>query len=124
MKQAEVISILKIHLPNDIFNKRVYRYRLQNGIYCYKSEKYLRDASVLLCGQLSELINENDIDLMEIRKHGLLSTVKNGICPKQSAENFQFRILRRHSEKLMVIDNMLYAILLIDLCINSNNLNL
>lgn len=123
MNQAETINTLGIHLPNYIFDKRIYRYRVGKGIYCYKVESYLKNSVCLLSNQLSDLINENDIDLAVIRQNGLLSTIKKGMSLKQESERLQTRIIKHFSVKEKVIDNMLFAIITIDYSLNFNSNN-
>jgi len=121
MKQKELIKTLSIVLPHHKMNRYgTSRYRLINDIYCPKIGMYLKDCRTNLIEQLDFLINDNYIDLCLLREYGLLTPIKGGINPSDSAVTFEMYVMRNYEAKIKVINNILYAINLIDFHINNN----
>jgi len=121
MKQRELISTLIIVLPFKRMNKyQTSYYRLSNNIHCPKIGVYLKECRVKLIEQLDMIINDNSIDLCVLRDYGLLATIKGGINTSDSAETFERFVMNNYNIKMKVINNILFAINLIDHHINNN----
>ena len=123
MQQIELIKTLKLKFSNTrLKNYRQSFYRSNNGIYCYRLQNHFINCRNVLISELDSLINENDIDLANLKHYGLLRCIKT-----EKYIEFNMYFLENYLEsnfklKTETIDKMLDAINLIDECINSNNL--
>ena len=121
MKQRELITELLIVLPFKRMNKyQTSYYRLLNNIHCPKIGVYLKECRFKLIEQLDMIINDNSIDLCVLREYGLLATVKGGVNPSDSASTFERYVMNNYEIKMKVINNILFAINLIDYHTNNN----
>lgn len=120
MQQSEIVTLLRIHLSNKQIDKfTTTRSRLKKGYYCYVFNRYLHRAKNELILQLGYLINDDYIDLEALRDLGLYETIRmNSIQYYPSIHDFSKIVKGKYSVKEKVIDNMLYAIILIDYSIN------
>lgn len=124
LQQIEVIRELKIHLSSKQIKKYRSTYsRIQNGIYCWYFHHYLSKARIELIEQLDSLINHDYIELDRLKDLGLYETARlNSVPYKISCSTFEIQIRKYYSLKEKVIDNMLFAINLIDYHTNNNTL--
>ena len=118
MKQLEIINKLKIHIPIVVNNHITIRKRITRGEYCYNAENIFKKGCNCLIENLNSLVNENYIDLNTLKEYGFNGCVKQEMYPKHTCHAFQNNIMNKFSVKEKVIDNMLYAILLIDYSLN------
>jgi hypothetical protein len=118
MKQVDVIKILGIHIPFNTKNQITVRKRLESKRYCFYAEMLLIKGRNDLVKNLNSLIADNYIECEELRESGCLPCLKQGLHPNRSYDDFQTIMQRRFSVKEKVIDNMLYAINLIDYSVN------
>lgn len=78
-------------------------------------------ARIELIEQLDSLINHDYIELDRLKDLGLYETVRlNSVPYKISCSTFEIQIIKYYSLKEKVIDNMLFAINLIDYHTNNN----
>lgn len=124
MQQLEIKKALRIHLSDkQIRNYSTSNNRLKKGSYCPKFNAYLKRANECLIHQLAELINENYIELDKIKELGLFDTIRiDCLDYRISYPVFESRVIINYKTKEQVINNMLYAINLIDFCISNNTL--
>ena len=121
MQQKEIINSLKIHLSNRQIKRFDTTYKkMKRGDVCMKLNQHLKNCNRELTLQLSSLINDNYIDLDNLKQLGLYETVRVDCLPYcRPSTEFESKVVSNFRIKEKVIDNMLYAINLIDYSTNS-----
>lgn len=124
MRQSDIINNLNIKITQRYFGNKSWSviYSLKNNIYNYLFERFLRESNLVLINQLSELINENCIDLKLFKEYGLLKVVKADKHIKTNCLFLEQHITNSYSAKCVSIDKILHAILVIDYSLNFNDL--
>lgn len=121
MKQKEILASLKIHLSQKQIKKwSTTHSSIGKGNTCMRLNHHLKKCNKELVLQLNQLINDNYIDLEVIKDLGLYETVRTECLPYcRPAIEFESKVVSNFKIKEKVIDNMLYAINLIDYSTNS-----
>jgi hypothetical protein len=114
--QIEIIKELRVNLPDKYIKScQSSRRKLKLNGFSYHVDNHLKKSNNVLISQLDMLINDNDIEMCLIKDLGFNRTINKGCLNyKMSCAVFENYIFRNKAIKDKVIDNMLYAILLID----------